>query len=228
MIGAANFAQKPEYDDVVVQQNEQQQSNNNEKGEEQSLSRKAGRPRSEQARQSITDATNKLLLHMSVRDISIEAIAKKAGVGKTTIYRWWPNKVAIILEAISGPMNVLPAPVSGDNARDLMVRQIERFGRLSRGRGGKVIAEVFAEAQGNADTLALFYEHFMLQHEEILANIIEQGKQGGEFRADLDTGMAVDMIYGAIFYRLMSNTAQMEQGFIDQLVVDSLRTFSAK
>lgn len=188
--------------------------------------RKAGRPRSEQARQSIIDATNKLLLHMSVREISIEAIAKKAGVGKTTIYRWWPSKVAIILEAISGPMSVLPAPANGDSPRDQLVRQIERFGRLSRGRGGKVIAEVFAEAQGNAEMLGLFYENFMSQHEETLANIIDQGKIKGEFRKDLDTVMAVDMIYGAIFYRLMSNTAPMEQGFIDALIMDSLRTFA--
>lgn len=222
MIGTAGYAQKPEYETEVssiVEEAQEETSN---------VNRKAGRPRSEQARQSITDATNKLLLHMSVRDISIEAIAKKAGVGKTTIYRWWPNKVAIILEAISGPMSVLPAPVSGESAKDLLVRQIERFGRLSRGRGGKVIAEVFAEAQGNAETLALFYQNFMLQHEEILANIIEQGKQAGEFRADFDTGLAVDMIYGAIFYRLMSNTAPMEQPFIDSLVMESLRKLSAK
>lgn len=190
------------------------------------LSRKAGRPRSEQARQAITDATNKLLLHMSVRDISIEAIAKKAGVGKTTIYRWWPNKVSIILEAISGPMSVLPSPANGESARDQLVRQIERFGRLSRGRGGKVIAEVFAEAQGNAETLGMFYKNFMSEHEETLANIIDQGKINNEFRKDLDTVMAVDMIYGAIFYRLMSNTAAMEQGFIDALIMDSLRTFT--
>jgi len=213
-------AQKADFSQDFTQNNEEQAD------PQTAANRKAGRPRSEQARQAITDATNKLLLHMSVRDISIEAIAKKAGVGKTTIYRWWPNKVAIILEAISGPMNVLPAPVSGENAKDLLVKQIERFGRLSRGRGGKVIAEVFAEAQGNADMLSMFYQNFMLQHEEIMANIIDQGKISGEFRNDLDTVMAVDMIYGAIFYRLMSNSAPMEQGFIDALVMDTLRTFS--
>lgn len=203
-------------------------SNDQETASDTAGSRKAGRPRSEQARQAILDATNKLLLHMSVRDISIEAIAKKAGVGKTTIYRWWPSKVAIILDALSGPMNVLPAPVSGQDARDLLSRQIERFGRLSRGRGGKVIAEVFAEAQGNAEMLQLFYQGFMLQHEEIMANIIEQGKQNAQFRADLDTAMAVDMVYGAIFYRLMSNPAPLEQNFIDALIMDSLRNFAAR
>jgi AcrR family transcriptional regulator len=190
---------------------------------ETAASRKAGRPRSEQSRQAILDATNKLLLHSPVRDISIEAIAKKAGVGKTTLYRWWPNKVAVILESISGPMNVIPAPVSGGSARDLLTKQLERFTRLSRGRGGKIVAELFAEAQGNPEMLTLFFQNFMLQHEEIIANIIEQGKQAGEFRASLDTALAVDMIYGSIFYRLMSNAEPIDQTFADSLIMESLR-----
>jgi len=221
MIGSASNAQQNNFaEDYTSQATEQQ-------NEQLTSGRKAGRPRSEQARQSILDATNKLLLHVPVREVSIEAIAKKAGVGKTTIYRWWANKVAIILEAISGPMNVLPAPVSGANAKDLLTRQLERFGRLSRGRGGKVIAEVFAEAQGNAEMLNLFYQNFMLQHEEILANIIDQGKQSGEFRADLDTALCVDMVYGAVFYRLMSNAAPIDNAFMDGLIIESLRKFSA-
>lgn len=186
-------------------------------------SRKPGRPRSEGSRQAILDAANKLLLHSPVRDVSIEAIAKKAGVGKTTIYRWWPNKVAVILEALSGPMGVLPATVSGGSARDLLARQMERFSRLLRGRGGRVIVEIFAEVQGDKELLQLFYDQFMLQHEEILANIIAQGKSTGEFRADLDIPLAVDMIYGAVFYRLMSNTETLDQNFSDRLVMESLR-----
>lgn len=188
-------------------------------------SRKAsgGRPRSEHAHQSILDATNKLLLHYSVREISIEAIAKKAGVGKTTIYRRWPNKIAIILDALAGPMGVIPAPVSGGNAKDLLVRQLERFTRLTRGRGGKVIAEVLAAAQGDADMTALFFQSFMVQHEEILASIIEQGKSSGDFRESLDTSLAVDMIYGAVFYRLMSSPDPLDHNFSDSLIMEALR-----
>ncbi len=182
-----------------------------------------GRPRSEHVHQSILDATNKLLLHSPVRDISIEAIAKKAGVGKTTIYRRWPNKIAIILDAISGPMGVIPAPVSGGNAKDLLVRQLERFTRLTRGRGGKVIAEVMAEAQGAPEMTTLFFQNFMVQHEEILASIIEQGKSSRDFREGLDTALAVDMIYGAIFYRLMSVSDPLDQNFSDSLIMEVLR-----
>lgn len=193
--------------------------------DEEATSRKTagGRPRSEHVHQSILDATNKLLLHAPVREISIEAIAKKAGVGKTAVYRRWANKLAVILDAISGPMGVIAAPVSGGDAKDLLVRQLERFARLTRGRGGKVIAEVLAEAQGDADMTALFFQNFMVQHEEILASIIDQGKASGDFRKNLDTALAVDMIYGAIFYRLMSAPDPIDHSFSDSLIMESLR-----
>jgi AcrR family transcriptional regulator len=188
-----------------------------------SAPRSNGRPRSEKSMQAILDTTNKMLLMTSVRDVSIESVAKKAGVGKTTIYRWWPNKVALVLDAISGPMNSLPAPVSGGNPKDLLEKQLERFSRICRGRGGKVIAEVYAESQGDAETQALFFQKFMVQHEEILASILEQGKASGDFRANLDTALTVDMIYGAFFYQLMSNPEPLNQNFANSIIMEALR-----
>ncbi len=182
-----------------------------------------GRPRSEKSKHSIIDATNKMLLHMSVRDVSIEAIAKKAGVGKTTIYRWWPNKVGLILDAVSGPMGVLPAPVESADPKDSLLKQLERFSRICRGRGGKIIAELYAEAQGDPELQALFFEKFMLQHEQILASIIQSGKKSGVFRQDLDTALAVDMIYGSVFYHLMSSPEPLDQNFSNNLIMESLR-----
>lgn len=187
------------------------------------LSKSSGRPRSEKSRNAILDATNKLLLHMSVREVSIEAVAKKAGVGKTTIYRWWPNKVGLILDAISGPMGVLPAPVDGADVKDSLTKQLERFTRICRGRGGKIIAEIYAEAQGDPELQALFFEKFMLQHEEILASIIQSGKDSGVFESGMDTGLAVDMIYGSVFYHLMSNPEPLDQNFSNTLIMQALR-----
>ena len=65
-----------------------------------------GRPRSEKSRAAILKATNSLLLHMSVQELSIEAIAKRAKVGKTTIYRWWPNKTAVVMDALASQPGV--------------------------------------------------------------------------------------------------------------------------
>jgi len=203
------------------------QNNNNDNHEieisEDNVPRANGRPRSEKSMQAILDTTNKMLLLNSVRDISIESVAKKAGVGKTTIYRWWPNKVALVPDSISGPMNSLPAPVTGGNPKELLEKQLERFARICRGRGGKIIAELYAESQGNPDTQALFFEKFMVQHEEILASILEQGKSSGDFRATLDTALTVDMIYGAFFYQLMSNPNPLDQNFANSIILEALR-----
>lgn len=189
--------------------------------------RTAGRPRSETSRAAILDAVSKMLLHMPVRDVSIESIAKKAGVGKTTIYRWWPNKVAVILDALAPQLHhTHPTIISGENPKDLFVQQMERLGRILKGRTGKVVAEVFAESQGDKELLGLFYQNFMVRHEEILANIISQGKALDLFRTDLDTAVAVDMIYGAVFYRLMSQPDGFDAVFLDQMIMHGLRLLS--
>ena len=190
------------------------------------LPKASGRPRSQVSRQAILDATWKMLMHTSVRDVSIEGIAKRANVGKTTIYRWWPNKISVILDAVNGQMMYPPAMVSGDSARELLLKQMERFGKTLKGRTGKIIAEVFAESQSSRELLEVYYKNFMLQHEEILANIIEQGKESGEFAYAADTALIVDMMYGSVFYRLMSNPESIQPEFFDSLAVLGLKILS--
>ncbi|MEC8665320.1 MAG: TetR/AcrR family transcriptional regulator, partial [Pseudomonadota bacterium] len=78
-----------------------------------------GRPRSEKSRKAILDATRRLLTHMPLSELSIEAIAKKAKVGKTTIYRWWPNKASVAMEAFleqPGVQNIVPTTATAQDA----------------------------------------------------------------------------------------------------------------
>jgi AcrR family transcriptional regulator len=185
--------------------------------------RKTGRPRSNVSEDAIMDAASKLLLTSSVRDVSIEAIAKKAGVGKTTIYRWWPNKVAVILDAILDKHAPSVDLVSGGSPQDMLVKHLERFVRLMKGRNGKIISEILAEAQGDQETLNVFYDQFMTSYEENLASIIDQGKKTGVFRSDLNTEMSVDMIYGSLFYHLMSNHSAIDTNYADRFIMESLR-----
>ncbi len=184
--------------------------------------KKRGRPRSETSKKSILNAVNRLLLLTSVKNLSIEAIAKKAGVGKTTIYRWWPNKVAVVLDALLYQLGNTPAlPTSATSAQSVR-NQMERFMRLLKGKNGKILIEIMAEAQSSEQTLTLFYENFMLQHEETLANLIEEGKEKGEFRETLCTALAVDMIYGSIVYRLMSGAETLDDEFTQNLPKEAL------
>jgi allophanate hydrolase subunit 1 len=100
--------------------------------------------------------------------------------------------------------------------------QINRFTKLLKGKNGKTLVEIMAEAQSSEDTLTIFYENFMLKHEETLANLIEEGKEKGEFRKNLYTPLAVDMIYGSIVYHLMSGAENLDNEFINNLPKEAL------
>lgn len=189
--------------------------------------RKSGRPRSSESRDAILESARKLLLHTSVRDVSIEGIAKRAGVGKTTIYRWWPNKIAVVLDSILEKDVPAIDIVSGGSAEDMLVRALERFLKFMKGRTGQIVAGIFAEAQGNDEMLEVFQRHFMMNHIEILSNIIDQGKASGAFRSSIETDMAVSMIYGTVFYRLMAQNQSFSPEFADQVVMEALRLVKA-
>lgn len=189
--------------------------------------KRRGRPRSQTSKKAILDATNRLLLHGSVQDLSIEGIAKKAGVGKTTIYRWWPNKVAIVLDALNAQLGKTPPLPSTSSKEDAVRKQLERFIRLLKGKNGKIAIEAMAEAQSDEESLTIFYENFMLQHEQILADLIEEGKSNGEFRKNMDTSLAVDMIYGAIVYRLMSGAEALDDAFSKGLPEEAVHILKA-
>lgn len=176
-----------------------------------------GRPRSDKATKAILDSTHKLLLTTPVRDVSIEGIARKAKVGKTTIYRWWPSKVAIILDMLNMQMGDLASTPRSDSYADAISQFLDRFLRLVKGRNGKILIETLAEAQADAAALTLFYERFMLRHEQKLGGLIESGKKTGEFRQSIDTGMAVDMIIGAVVYRLQSGADALDADFLAEL-----------
>ncbi|MCB9989647.1 MAG: TetR/AcrR family transcriptional regulator [Rhodospirillales bacterium] len=176
---------------------------------------KAGRPRSEKARKKILDATRRLLTHMSMDELSIEAIAKKAKVGKTTIYRWWPNKAAVAMEAFleqPGIMNVVPKTATPDAA---IIHLLESLLRQLRGQNGRIIAGIIAESQSNEEILDLLYEAFLKERVEILYEKIEEGKKTGLFNKDIDTTIAIDMMMGPLFLRVLSGESAIDNFFAE-------------
>lgn len=187
---------------------------------------KSGRPRSESSRRSILEATRRLLTHVSVQKLSIEAIARKAGVGKTTIYRWWPNKSAVVMEAIfSQPAfhNIMPTP---RNAVEGVSAQIEKLARQLNGKNGRTVAEIIGEAQPDAESLQIFIDTFLQDRYNSLSSYIEGGKQTGEFDANIDTDSAIDIILGPIFFRLISGQ-ELDEGFIGDMTQMLLKALKA-
>lgn len=186
-----------------------------------------GRPRSEKSRQSILKATNSLLLHKSVQELSIEAIAKKAGVGKTTIYRWWPNKTAVVMEAlVSQPgMQESEEPNAKSNAEALEF-QLAKLIRLLQSKNGETIAQLFSEAQASQESLKIFENNFLGPLIDAIGFSIEQGQKDGEFRT-IDTKSAVDMLCGPIFFRLMAHPADFNEKFQETWPQEATRLIAA-
>lgn len=188
---------------------------------------RAGRPRSEHARKAILDATRKLLVRVPLSQLSIESIAKKAGVGKTTIYRWWPNKATVAMEAFleqPGIQHILPTTATASEA---ITRQLETMIRQLRGQNGRIIAGIIAESQADATVLDLLYEKFLRERVETLYQIIERGQQSGEFNVNMDSAIAIDMLLGPLFLRVLSGEHGIDNNFADNFPRQALFALKA-
>lgn len=188
--------------------------------------RSRGRPRSEASKKKILDATRTLLRRGHIRDLTIEGIAKEAGVGKTTIYRWWPNKTAIVMDAFfHGP----PQPAQtggGGSVAESISRHIGNLVDSFRGPYGRVVAEILAEGQSDESVLKDFRQTFLSQGRDAAREAIKRGIARGEFDGTVDIDLAVDMIYGPIYFRLMAGHEPLAPHFARDLAdrtLDSIR-----
>ncbi len=191
-----------------------------------SAQRAPGRPRSEAARQAILDATNALLETTTVRDLTIEAIAKKAGVGKATIYRWWSSKVALVIDAFASIVPRTRDP-QAESVSEALREQVGLLIEHYSGTYGRIVAEVVGEGQAEPDVLADFRERFLLRRRALARDLIERGKATGEFAPDLDTDVACDLLYGPVYYRLMVGHLPLDRAFAEALPKQALSAFQS-
>jgi AcrR family transcriptional regulator len=185
--------------------------------------RSPGRPRSEAARRSVLEATRLLLATTSIRNLTIEAIAQKAGVGKTTIYRWWSSKTAIVIEVFM-EMAAVDAPRDGvESASEALADQISRLIAHYRGPPGRLAAAILAEGQFDPEITAQFRSRFFAHRWAVVRSLIDKGIKDGEFTPGSDPKTVIDMIYGAIYFRLFIGHAALDADFANSLPALALR-----
>src|SRR6201987_3966920 len=125
-----------------------------------------GRPRSEESEVAILDATIQLLSKRPLRDISMEEIARKAGVGKATIYKWWPSKAYVALDAFLRRMNrMVPTPDTGSAENDFR-EQLYTLITFLTSPTGRIFSQFLAEGQSDAEFATLFRERFFKPRRE--------------------------------------------------------------
>jgi AcrR family transcriptional regulator len=186
-----------------------------------------GRRRSTRSHEAIIAATQQLLLERSYPEVTIEGIAARAGVGKQTIYRWWPSKAALVLEAYLTGSNAVPAPAAGATVRD-DVRALLGWliAVLAEPTGGHVVAGLVGDLQHDPDLAEGFHRDVVPARREAMLHALERGRERGEIRADADVELAVDALHGAVFYRLLLSGEPLDSAFTDRLtdqVLDGLR-----
>jgi AcrR family transcriptional regulator len=164
------------------------------------------------------NAVYELLQERSVRDLTMEAVAKRAGVGKPTLYKWWPTKASLVLAMFKERIAVASLPPSVGTAEEA-IRDAARslIGPLN-GQLGKVLSELIAEGQSEPAILRELFDKHIREHEEADAADIERGKKSGELASDVDPQLIIDAVFGAIFYRLLFRTLPLTEEFSDKLV----------
>jgi len=180
--------------------------------------RAPGRPRSEESRQSILRSTLKLLKQEGgFAELSIEAIAVDAGVGKTTVYRWWPTKAALVADAFSASAdNELQFPDTG-NVRSDMSLQMRRLIRIFRSDRGKIVAALLAGGQSDEELIEAFRERFLWPRRRQAYQTLQRGIDRGELPADSDLDLILDALYGPIYMRFLIRHAKLDEGFADEI-----------
>lgn len=179
--------------------------------------RQSGRPRSETSRLAVIAATMSLLDGHSVRDLTVDAIAREAGVSKATIYRWWPTKTRLVIDAFMETMAPrTPMPKPGAGLPDL-ASHVASVVREYQGKFGRIVAEIIAEGQFDPDTFNYFRETLISKRRIFAQTIVNNAKVRGEIRSDIDTDVLIDMLYGPIYYRLLVGNAPLTAAFANEL-----------
>jgi AcrR family transcriptional regulator len=180
--------------------------------------RAPGRPRSEEARRAILRSTMRLLEHTGFGDLSIEAIAADANVGKATVYRWWPNKGALVADAfVSNAAKQLSFPDTGSVRTDIGL-QMKQWVEILRGRRGRIVAALISGGQSDKEILQAFRERFVRPKRLDAYQILQRGVDRGEIPADVDMDLVLDSLYGAIYMRFLI----WQEGLTEQFVDDSV------
>ena len=186
--------------------------------------------RSERSRRAILTAAADLVHEVGYRRLTIEAIAARAGVGKQTIYRWWPSKGAVVLDGFLAAVNEDPddlsLPDTGDISADLrgVVRAI--VDELADPKLSGTTRALMTEMQDDPEFADMVRERLLGPQLQAIADRLRAAQQAGQLRADLDVPVAVELLVGPLYHRWLLRTAPLTEAYADTVTELTLRALS--
>jgi AcrR family transcriptional regulator len=179
-----------------------------------------GRPRSERARKAILEAAAELLLARGLSAVSMDAVAERAGVSKATIYRWWPTKETLALDALYTEWAAARSQTRDTGSlRGDLLSMLRPWARLAASRPyGRVVAALLTEAQTDPVFGAEYRQRFLEPRREQVREIFRRAIERGEIPAGTKVEVALDLLYGSMYHRLLHGHAPLSDRFVRDVV----------
>jgi AcrR family transcriptional regulator len=194
---------------------------------EATAARRPGRPRSERADRAIIDAALSLFAEEGPEGLCIERVAARAGVGKATIYRRWPGKEDLLLDAIAVLKAPLPEPAGRSVREDLVALLGAICQETADLRRAREFALLLGEGAKYPRLMARFMETVVEPRREVIRQVVRRGVATGELRPGLDVEAALFMLIGAVIARRGPEMGAVPPGYPERVVDELLRGLAA-
>jgi AcrR family transcriptional regulator len=180
--------------------------------------RRRGRPRSERARTAVLESAIELLLKQGLATVTMDEVAARAGVSKATIYRWWRSKELLALDALHYQWETQPDEDrdTGSLRGDLLSLLRPWIHRAMRRPLGHVVAALVIEAHMNPEFAEAYQELFVQPRRAPGHAALERAIGRGEIPRGTDTDAVLDLLYGALYHRLLHEHLPLNDRFVER------------
>ena len=170
--------------------------------------------------QAILRAALELGEELGFDGLTIEGIATRSGIAKTTIYRRWPNVGAIVMDAFLADVTRLAPIQTRSTARESFTASMRLLAKAYRGRLGRILRPLLGRAQSDDNLREAVRTRWVEPRREIARDIVRRGMKSGELRDGLDPDVVLDALYGPFYHRLLVpyKNGVLSDAFIDTLV----------
>ncbi len=190
--------------------------------------RPRGRPVSLKSRQAVLTAAAQLLDERGFHGFTVDEVARRSGVSKSTIYKHWTSGFDIAVNAYGDSVtDAVPVTATGDVIHDL-TSQLRRLAEFYASPRGRVVAQLLAAGTSQADGSALLREKFFAKRRDATHALIEHGQASGQLRPDLDPQLVIDMLFGPIVFRLFNGVEPLNADMATALADMALRAIVAE
>ena len=178
-----------------------------------------GRPRSKKFDESILAATLELAGEVGIKGMSMDELAQRAGVSKATIYRRWPSKEILVLQALQSSLQPLDDVDTGEVVEDLRLCLGQMIARMSKKDRMNDVLPHLIEMATHDTTLRSSVDDYVQNRRVPVLKVLERAISRGELPADTDIELVLDALLGPLIYRRLLSGGVLDADFLDRLIV---------